>query len=289
MTLFEKYLEQTTYFGATIGRCANRISGASFELDGKVYKLNANEGKNQLHGGIDSFDKRMWNVRQSGGALVFSYFSAGGEEFYPGNFDVNVTFSLSDENELRIEYSGVTDSDTIVNMTNHSYFNLGGRYSGSAMDHLLMIDAGSYTPLGEGMIPTGEIRAVEGTPFDFRTLRRIGDRIDGGDAQLRLAGGYDHNFVLNGEGFRKFAELVDEKTGRAMYAYTDMPGVQLYTANFVQDAPAAADGRKFVNRSAVCLETQFFPNAVNTEGFEKPIVKAGERYEHVTAYRFGLV
>ena len=285
----DSYYEQDKFFGATVGRHANRLKDSVLEIDGVIYKLNANEGNNQLHGGLSGFDKKLWSYDIRDDNLVLSYLSPDGEENYPGNFKVDVSFTLSNDNEFKIVYDGSSDKDTVVNLTNHSYFNLGGHMSGLILDNKLKIYADAFTVNDKSALPTGEIRSVEGTPFDFREFRRIGDGIESDYDQIVNAKGYDQNFVLNGSGYRLIAELIDEKSGRTMSTYTDMPGVQLYTANYVDGAPKGNNLKPYSDRSAVCLETQFFPNAIKNKNFPSPILRAGDRYHHITTYKFGII
>ncbi|MEG2597758.1 MAG: aldose epimerase family protein, partial [Oscillospiraceae bacterium] len=282
------YENQDKYFGAIIGRYANRIDQSTFLLNGKQIHLNENEKKNQLHGGNKGFDKKVWDAVIEGDQLVLSYLSKDGEEGYPGNLNVQVLYSLTNENELKIEYRAVSDQDTIVGLTNHSYFNLDGQDADSIETHYLKICADFYTPIRTEMIPTGEIASVSKTPFDFTNFHEIGERIEDKDEQLRLAGGYDHNYALNGEGVRLAAELFSEHSGIDMKVFTDMSGIQLYTGNFIEGASIGKNGTPYHDRCAVCLETQFFPNSPNCLSFPSPILRAGELYEHHTIYQFDI-
>ena len=281
------------FFGATIGRSGNRIAQSRFTLDGKEIVLTPNEGANNLHSGPDGFEKKMWTaseISEDKNAVTFSRISPDGENGFPGEFDVSVTYEMTEENELRIVYGGVCDQTTIANMTNHSYFNLAGEGSGSAMDQYVTIHAEQYTPVGEGSIPLGENAAVEGTPMDFRKAHKIGDEIEADFEQLRITGGYDHNYVTDGynkASIREIAEAWSEKTGIQMDVLTDCPCVQFYTANFV-DQEHGKNGHVYNKREAFCLETQVEPNAVNVENFHSPILEAGERYYSETIYRFSV-
>ena len=281
------------FFGATIGRSGNRISQSRFTLDGKKIVLTPNEGANNLHSGPDGFEKKMWTaseISEDKNAVTFSRISPDGENGFPGEFNVSVTYEMTEENELRIVYGGVCDQTTIANMTNHSYFNLAGEGSGSAMDQYLTIHAEQYTPVGEGSIPLGENAAVEGTPMDFRKAHKIGDEIEADFEQLRITGGYDHNYVTDGynkASIREIAEAWSEKTGIQMNVLTDCPCVQFYAANFV-DQEHGKNGHVYNKREAFCLETQVEPNAVNVENFHSPILEAGERYYSETIYRFSV-
>ena len=281
------------FFGATIGRSGNRIAQSRFTLDGKEIVLTPNEGANNLHSGPDGFEKKMWTaseISEDKNAVTFSRISPDGENGFPGEFNVSVTYEMTEENELRIVYGGVCDQTTIANMTNHSYFNLAGEGSGSAMDQYLTIHAEQYTPVGEGSIPLGENAAVQGTPMDFRKAHKIGDEIEADFEQLRITGGYDHNYVTDGynkASIREIAEAWSEKTGIQMNVLTDCPCVQFYAANFVENENGK-NGHVYNKREAFCLETQVEPNAVNVENFHSPILEAGERYYSETIYRFSV-
>lgn len=281
------------FFGATIGRSGNRIAQSRFTLDGKEIVLTPNEGANNLHSGPDGFEKKMWTaseISEDKNAVTFSRISPDGENGFPGEFNVSVTYEMTEENELRIVYGGVCDQTTIANMTNHSYFNLAGEGSGSAMDQYLTIHAEQYTPVDEESIPLGENAAVEGTPMDFRKAHKIGDEIEADFEQLRITGGYDHNYVTDGynkASIREIAEAWSEKTGIQMNVLTDCPCVQFYAANFV-DQEHGKNGHVYNKREAFCLETQVEPNAVNVENFHSPILEAGERYYSETIYRFSV-
>lgn len=281
------------FFGATIGRSGNRIAQSRFTLDGKEIVLTPNEGANNLHSGPDGFEKKMWTaseISEDKNAVTFSRISPDGENGFPGEFNVSVTYEMTEENELRIVYGGVCNQTTIANMTNHSYFNLAGEGSGSAMDQYVTIHAEQYTPVGEESIPLGENAAVEGTPMDFRKAHKIGDEIEADFEQLRITGGYDHNYVTDGynkASIREIAEAWSEKTGIQMNVLTDCPCVQFYAANFV-DQEHGKNGHVYNKREAFCLETQVEPNAVNVENFHSPILEAGERYYSETIYRFSV-
>lgn len=281
------------FFGATIGRSGNRIAQSRFTLDGKEIVLTPNEGANNLHSGPDGFEKKMWTaseISEDKNAVTFSRISPDGENGFPGEFNVSVTYEMTEENELRIVYGGICDQTTIANMTNHSYFNLAGEGSGSAMDQYVTIHAEQYTPVGEESIPLGENAAVEGTPMDFRKAHKIGDEIEADFEQLRITGGYDHNYVTDGynkASIREIAEAWSEKTGIQMNVLTDCPCVQFYAANFV-DQEHGKNGHVYNKREAFCLETQVEPNAVNVENFHSPILEAGERYYSETIYRFSV-
>lgn len=282
----EAYEKRDVYFGATVGRVANRIGGASFDLNGRTYELVANNNGNSLHGGKDFYNQRMWNVtEESENRVTFCLHSPDGDQGYPGNVDIYVSYELTADNEVKIHYHAVPDADTLMNLTNHSYFNLSGHASGSVLDQEVMIAADAFTKADAESIPTGEIVPVEGTPMDFREYKAIGKEIEEDYEPLILGEGYDHNWVLNGKGMRKVAGMRSEKTGIVMDVFTDLPGMQLYTANFVIDEPGK-DGAVYDKRHAACFETQYFPDAVHKENFEGPVVKAGEAYDTTTVYKF---
>lgn len=288
----EGYENNKPGFGSFIGRNANRIGGARFELNGKVYELAKNEGNNNLHGGEPAYNKVMYDTEifedEDMISIEFSRLSPDNEQGFPGNLDITVTYSLTEDNELVIEYHAVSDKDTIVNFTNHSYFNLSGHNSGDILNHKVWINADQFTPTGDDLVPTGELRNVEGTPMDFRTLKRIGEDIDSDYEPLRQAGGYDHNYVLNNNSgeVEKVAELVDETTGRVMEVFTNKPGLQFYTSNMLTPVENGKDGATYDRRAGVCFETQYFPNACNIKTFPSSILKAGQEYEFATIYKF---
>ena len=277
-----EYESGTAYLGATVGRFANRLGGAGFSLNGQEYRLAKNNGDNCLHGGLRGFDSFVWQAEiVDDYALRFFRCSPDGEEGFPGNLEVSVTFRLTQLGcALRIEYDAVSDRDTLVNLTNHSYFDLSG--CGKAMEQLLTINADRYLELGEGTLPTGQASLVCCTPFDFRAPKPVGRDLDADEEQLRLGGGYDHNFCLSGQ---FAAELSSGVTGIGMRVFTDMPGMQLYTANFLGDQ-AGKGGRMMHDRCAVALETQLWPDAMNHWGFPSPVLRAGTRLHSVTCYDF---
>ncbi|MEG0770947.1 MAG: aldose epimerase family protein [Clostridia bacterium] len=284
-----KYTENVCYFGATVGRCANRISNGHFAINNVDYYPNVNNGANSLHGGKVGFDKKLFTMVPNDEKLVLHYLSENGEESYPGNLDVNVVFSFDDDNCLTIEYFAKSDKDTLVNLTNHSYFNLTG-FKDTIEKSKLYINADYYTPLNQNFVPTGEILAVKGTAFDFKTPKVIATDLYGADPQILLAGGYDHNYVLNNKGDINVpvAAIKDMVSGRCMEVYTTMPGMQLYTGNALDGTLVNANGTVFKKNSAVCFETQHFPNAINTPNFPSPILKKDEVYNHITKYRFSV-
>ena len=276
-----EYRDQGGCLGACLGRCANRIGGAKFTLNGVTYPLFANEGANTLHGGKVGFHKKLWAYTCGENSVTFSMDSPDGEEGFPGNLHAEVTYTLGN-GALTIEYRAVTDRDTVVNMTNHTYFNLAGHDGGRVDDHVLTIRASRYTPAGSGNIPTGEIASVEGTPLDLRRGAVLGDRL--GDPFLAAGGGYDQNFVLDG-GEGPAAELYCPRTGIAMEMTTTLEGTQLYTAGHLSNRPGKG-GAVYDIAHAVCLETQHFPDAVNHENFPSPLLRAGEAYRQSIACRF---
>lgn len=278
------YLQHPPYFGATIGRYGNRIANASFKLDGETYKLNANDGPNTLHGGLKGFDKVVWtpsDIDASQPQLSLSYLSKDGEEGFPGNLTAKVTFTLSDNDELKIEYHASTDKATPINLTNHSYFNLSGNVDNTILNHTLQLDADGYTPVNSQLIPTGEIKPVKGTPFDFTTAKQIGKDFDA------VEGGYDHNFVLNNYNnqVRKVATLSDSISGRSLEVYTDQPGIQFYSGNFLDKTFNNRDGKPIGLHSALCLETQHYPDSPNQPNFPSTILKPGDELNSMTLYK----
>ena len=273
--------------GATVGRNANRIGGASIEINGVTYELDKNDNGNNLHSGYDYYNKRFWDVAENADDHVtFRLHSPDKDQGYPGALDMYVTYTLDEDSMLTIHYEAVPDKDTVINMTNHSYFNLNGHDSGTVLNHSVTLDAESFTPADRESIPTGEIRSVDGTPMDFRSGKTLGKEIDADYEPLRLGGGYDHNWVLKNEGrFDKVAEVTADRSGIRMEVYTDLPGVQMYTANFLNGEPGK-EGALYGRRSAVCLETQYFPDAIHHDNFPGPVCRAGEKYDTRTAYRF---
>lgn len=279
------------YFGALIGRYGNRIAHGKFILDGKEYTLATNNGANSLHGGGKGFDAVVWGAKQVDGQnLELTYLSKDGEEGYPGNLSVRVLYQLTDANELKIEYWATTDQSTVVNLTHHSFFNLHGAGNGTINDHLLQIQAAHYTPVDAGLIPTGEIAAVEGTPFDFQESKPIGAELEVKSQQLDYGMGYDHNFVLkqNGEGLNYAAKVVEPTSGRAMEVYTNEPGMQFYGGNFLDGSIVGKEGKAYEFRTAFCLETQHFPDSPNQPNFPSTQLEPGEEYYSICVYKFSL-
>ncbi|MEZ4827291.1 MAG: aldose epimerase family protein [Bacteroidia bacterium] len=285
------YLGQHPYFGSTVGRYGNRIANAQFSIDGETYTLAANNGKNHLHGGVEGFGRRMWKGseinREDAVGVELSYTSADGEEGYPGKLEVVTRFLLNNDNELRLEYEATSDKKTVCNLTNHAYFNLGD--SPDILNHELMIAADGFTPVDEGLIPLGEIRSVEGTPFDFRAAMPVGARINAEDEQIKFGGGYDHNFVFSGgDGLQKRAEVYDPSSGRVLEISTEEPGVQFYTGNFLNGTLTGKNGKVYGYRSALCLETQHFPDSPNQPSFPTTLLSPGETYQTVTVWKVSV-
>lgn len=290
------YVEKSPYFGAIVGRYANRIALGRFELEGVTYELAINNAPNALHGGEKGFDKVIWAAKELGNpdgpSVALSYTSPDGEEGYPGTLDATVTYTVTQDDELRIEYAATTDAPTVVNLSNHSYFNLAGEGSGSILDHELQLNAGAFTPVDETQIPTGEIAPVEGTAFDFTTAHPIGDDIrDASDEQIRIGLGYDHNFVLD-RGARddtsmiEAAVVTEPSTGRVMTVSTTEPGVQFYSGNLLTGAFGGKSGRAYRQGDGFCLETQHFPNSPNQPGFPPTVLRPGEEFRSATVYAF---
>ena len=288
----EDYVSDKSYFGATVGRIGNRIADGEFKLKGQLYKLAQNDNGNHLHGGLKGFDKRVWTstISQQAGIPVLKlfYLSKDGEEGYPGNLSITVTYSLTDENELRIDYEAITDQLTVLNPTHHSYFNLAGAGEGDILGHELRIKADRFTPVREGLIPTGELRSVTNTPMDFRNATRIGDRINDDNHQLELGPGYDHHWVLNNwDGSLQLAVSVYEPvSGRYMEVFTTEPGMQFYSGNFLDGSIMGKEGKIYHHRSALCLEAGHFPDSPNQPDFPPVTLGPGETYEQTTIYRF---
>jgi len=285
----EGWLTSTSYFGATVGRYANRIAKGKFTLDGVTYTLATNNSGNHLHGGEVGFNKVLWGAEtvetDAAVGVKFTYLSKDGEEGYPGNLSVTAVHTLTNDNEFKIEFTATTDKPTVVNLAHHSYWNLGGPAAGDILDHEVMLNADKFTAVGPGLIPTGELRAVEGTPMDFTTPMAIGARID------QVEGGYDHNFVLRGqEGEVELAATVtDPKSGRVMEVFTDQPGVQFYTGNFLDGSVTGKGGVAYQKHYGFCLETQHYPDSPNQESFPSVVLRPGETYKHTMIHKFSTM
>jgi aldose 1-epimerase len=286
------YLTASPFFGAIVGRYGNRIAQSRFVLDGKAYTLAANDGPHHLHGGRKGFDKVMWKGEvlepRDGVGVAFTYTSRDGEEGYPGTLETRVTYTLTDRNELVLEYSATTDRATPVNLTHHSYFNLAGEGNGDVLGHLLTIHADRYLPVDGTRIPTGVLAPVAGTPFDFRNPVAMGARIDQAHEQLKNGPGYDHTFVLGeGKTLRHAARVVEPRSGRTLDVHTTEPGLQLYSGNFLDGTIVGKSGRPYVRRSGFCLETQHFPDSPNQPAFPSTVLRPGAEYRTKTVYTFG--
>ena len=289
------YEQGTFYFGSTVGRYANRIAEGTFSIHGRQYRLNKNEGANHLHGGDQGFHKVIWEAEMqmmdAGPSLTLTYLSKDGEEGYPGNLSVTVIYTLTNENELRIDYVAETDQTTAINLAHHSYFNLAGAGSGDILNHILTIHADQFTPVNRRMIPTGELRHVKGTPMDFLSPHKIGARIDMDDDQLNICKGYDHNWVLNKKAgaLGPAAKVTEPDSGRTLEVYTTQPGLQFYAGNFLDNRIVGRGKQVYGHRSGICLETQHFPDTPNRPEFPSAILEPGERYSQTTVYRFSTV
>lgn len=288
-----EYEKSSPYFGALIGRVGNRIANGTFSLDGKVYTLAKNNGPNHLHGGVKGWDKAVWQAEpfqdKRGPGLLLTHTSPDGDEGYPGKVTAHVRYTLTAENELIVEYHATTDAPTIINLTQHSYFNLAGSKASDILGHELTINADRFTPVDDGLIPTGELAPVEGTPFDFRTPTTIGARIANTDVQLTRGKGYDHNFVLNrgGDGLQLAASVYEPVTGRTMEIRTTEPGIQFYSGNFLDGSFTGKAGRAYPHRAGLCLETQHYPDSPNQPSFPSVVLRKGEDYKSETVFRFG--
>lgn len=288
----DEYVKKSPFFGCITGRYANRIAKGKFTLNGVAYALAQNQAGNHLHGGVKGFDKVVWAAEEKSGeagvGLILTYLSKDGEEGYPGNLSVEVTYTLTNDDELRIDYAATTDKDTIINLTNHSYFNLADGGAGDILGHEIMIDADRFTPVDSTQIPTGELRSVASTPMDFLQMTAIGARVDQDDEQLHFGLGYDHNWVLNNsDGTLALAAKVQEPTtGRVMEVYTTEPGIQFYSGNFLVGPIAGKGGKVYHKRHGLCLETQHFPDSPNHPDFPSTVLKPGETYQTTTVYKF---
>ena len=288
----EGYLKGCPYFGALIGRYGNRIGGAKFTLNGKEYTLAKNNGPNNLHGGIKGFDKRVWDAKEvknkNSAGVELTYVSKAGEEGFPGDLTAKVTYWLTDTNEFRIDYSATTDTATICNLTHHSYFNLGGEGSGDILGTSITLHAAKFTPVDSTLIPTGEMKDVAGTPFDFRKPTLIGAHVNDDDEQLKYGKGYDHNWVVdrNGPGLVLAATAYDSASGRAMDVLTTEPGIQMYVGNFLDGTLIGKSGKAYTHRSGFCLETQHYPDSPNKADWPGVELKPGQTYKTTTVYKF---
>ena len=284
------YFPNAGYLGALIGRVGNRIGRGLCQLDGRALHLNANSNGHHLHGGNEGYDRKLWTASAlpEAGQLVLEYLSPDGEERYPGNLRVKVTYAFSEDNALSIHYAAICDRDTLCNLTNHAYFNLSGEGSGDVLDHLITIAADRFTVVDQDCIPTGELRSVEGTPFDLRKPVRVGDglKYQDSDQQMAFGKGYDHNFCLNGAGLRQVASLYSPLTGIRMTVDTDQQGVQFYSGNTLEGVNPGKCARRYGHREGLCLETQNYPDAINHPDFPSPVLRAGRRYDTTTIYRF---
>ena len=292
---FDSYLEGHPYFGAIVGRYANRIDNGSFSIDDNDYNIPINNNGTSLHGGIKGFDKVNWNVVSydsiNHNFIKLNYLSKHMEEGYPGNLNTYVKYTLTEDNELVVEYQAETDKPTVLNLTQHTYFNLSGESSGDILDHNLLINADSFLPVNEKIIPTGEIISVENTPFDFRKIKKIGKDINIEDRQLKLGNGYDHCWVLNdyNKKSRKIGEVNSNKTKINMEIFSDLPGVQLYTGNFLDGSLNSKKDLKYINRSGFCLETQFYPNSPNNQNFPSTKLEPGKIFYSKTSFKFSII
>ncbi len=287
----EGYLQfPDTFFGATVGRVANRTAGARFQLAGKEYRLPANDGKNHLHGGPGGFHNKVWELMSANkNSIVLQVESPDGDEGYPGKLTVQVSYTLHDDNSLHIDYSATSHQDTPVNLTNHAYFNLKGNGMGDIEDHQLEIHASRYLPIGPDFIPTGAITEVEGSPFDFRSPARLSDRLKEIHPQLSAGRGFDHHYICDGEGLRAAAKMTEPNSGRTLEMLTDLPGVQFYSGNFLDGSVSGKGGTRYVFRSGFCFEAQHYPNSLNEPSFPSIVLKAGEEFSAKCIYRFGVV
>lgn len=287
----QDYTKDQCFFGATVGRYANRIANSQFELNGITYRLPSNEGVNHLHGGVKGFNRVVWDEESAEtdiGSVRLSYVSSDGEQGYPGTLRVCVQFSIDNDNMLKIQYWAETDQDTVINLTNHTYFNLAGHNGGDIGSHYVKIYADQFTPVNKNLIPTGVIEEVKNTALDFQEFHTIGERIDTEDEQIKIGGGYDHNYVINGEGFRNAAEVYDKKSGRLMKVYTNKPCIQFYSGNFLSSVKGRR-GVMYHKRNGFCMETQFAPDSPNQKNFPSAVLRPGETYDYTTCYHFSII
>ncbi len=275
------------FFGAVAGRLANRLGDATFELDGKEYKISVNDNGNTLHGGFIGLDNQVWGVvAHDESSITFSLVDAEGNDGWPGNLNIVMKYSLTADDEFKVEYEATTDAPTLVNLTHHTFFNLTGDASKSILGHELQINAEKFVPINSKLIPTGELQDVAGTPFDFRTAKPIGKDIEVEDEQIRCGGGYDHNWCVDGEGLRSVATLYEPVSGRKMTVLTDQCGMQFYSGNFFDGSYAGKRGEIIGHRCALALETQKWPDAIHHEGFPDTVLRPGESYTHTCIYKF---
>jgi aldose 1-epimerase len=290
----EDYITKSPYFGCIVGRYGNRIANGKFTLNGKEYTLAQNNGPNNLHGGVKSFDKVVWDAEPVKGAdsvgLKLTYLSKDGEEGFPGSLNVTVVYTLTNDNELKIENRATTDKTTIANLTHHSYFNLKGQGNGDITDHVLMLNADKYTPTDKTAIPTGELADVKDTPMDFIRATAIGERIDADNEQLKFAGGYDHNWCINrkGDGLELAGTVTENSTGRVLEVYSTAPGVQFYSGNFLDGTITGKDDKVYKKRYGLCLEPQLYPDTPNKPNFPSCVLEPGDTYEHDIVYKFSV-
>ena len=293
-TLEKYFTNDICYFGSTVGRNSNRVKDAKFILNGVTYNLDKNErNKNNLHSGYHPYNERLWDytVNENNNSVCFSLISPDGDQGFPGDFNVNVTYTLTDDNEIKIEYVGSSNKDTVANMTNHSYFNLAGHNSGTAMEQELYINSNQFIEVDNESIPTGNFINVENTPLDFRNSKKLSKDINADYEQLKFTGGFDHSFVINktSQGIEKVATLSDENSGRKMDVYTDTVAIQFYAGNFIENNKVIGkDNCMYKNRSGICLETGFLPNSINQSNFKSPVLKAGDEYKTTTIYKFSF-
>lgn len=290
----DNYISNPKFFGATIGPNCNRINNACFTLNEVEYNLEKNDNNNNLHSGRKGFHKVLWNytVNEDENYVEFDYLNSDKSQGFPGNMKIKVKYTLNEDNELKISYEGISDKDTIINLTNHTYFNLSGHKSKDATNQNLWINSKYFTPVKDSnCIPTGEITPVKGTPMDFTILKKINSQINDDYEQLRFCGGYDHNFVIDKKekGIEKIAKLYDENTNITMEVYSDREGVQFYAGNFISGGPIGKENTVYEDRCGICLETQYFPDSINNQNFKSPILKAGEKYESTTIYKFNFM